>query len=316
MQEVETQNTASGEKKVSSSRWVGAYGSVASICLFFIPIVILGVTCYMLNIGKTAAKHSIHPPGWHGCGFRSVKPWSNDSKHSVPRLGYGQNATLYEYPWSVAIQLQDKDGRPFICSGSLLNQMFVLTAAHCCQPNATWTFIDRVTAIPKEGVSVQGLVGAINYATPEYPAKLVKFSRCYVHRSFKPLGTEDDPLAGFVHDIALMKMSERLPEPTYPYPYNSICLPDRDISSRTVELEVAGWGRDEGNISGPLRKGRYPYHQSLGRCRTLERYVPRRTLCVDLHDLEGYPRLCHVSITIELYQLIVSICYSKREGEH
>nr|CAD7391974.1 unnamed protein product [Timema cristinae] len=49
------------------------------------------------------------------------------------RIVGGTDAALYEFPWQVAIFLEDL----FFCGGAVINELFVLTAAHCIMTRDT-----------------------------------------------------------------------------------------------------------------------------------------------------------------------------------
>jgi secreted trypsin-like serine protease len=48
-------------------------------------------------------------------------------KYSERRIVSGVDASLGEFPWVAAIGLDNM----FFCGGALINERFVLTAAHC-----------------------------------------------------------------------------------------------------------------------------------------------------------------------------------------
>jgi secreted trypsin-like serine protease len=52
---------------------------------------------------------------------KALKQWAEK------RIVGGTDAELHEFPWQVAIFLEDL----FFCGGALINDQFVLTAAHC-----------------------------------------------------------------------------------------------------------------------------------------------------------------------------------------
>jgi secreted trypsin-like serine protease len=53
--------------------------------------------------------------------------WRALEQRAEERIVGGTDAELHEFPWQVAIFLEDL----FFCGGALINDQFVLTAAHC-----------------------------------------------------------------------------------------------------------------------------------------------------------------------------------------
>lgn len=47
----------------------------------------------------------------------------------------GQEAELDEFPWMAILQYSSPKGMQQLCSGSLINQRYVITAAHCIESN-------------------------------------------------------------------------------------------------------------------------------------------------------------------------------------
>uniref|UniRef100_A0A8C6F1A7 Chymotrypsin like n=1 Tax=Monodon monoceros TaxID=40151 RepID=A0A8C6F1A7_MONMO len=64
------------------------------------------------------------PAQWSGCGVPAIRPVLSFSQ----RIVNGENAVLGSWPWQVS--LQDSNSFHF-CSGSLISQSWVVTAAHC-----------------------------------------------------------------------------------------------------------------------------------------------------------------------------------------
>lgn len=51
--------------------------------------------------------------------------------HAQDRIVGGELATLGQFPYQVAIYFLDNENKTFICGGSIINQEWILTAAHC-----------------------------------------------------------------------------------------------------------------------------------------------------------------------------------------
>ena len=83
----------------------------------FLPLISISIiNC--LNLSENC--------GSNGYNFENVSSW---------RIVGGQKANSSEWPWQVALRKEiTLSGEPFVlstCGGSLINQNWILTAAHC-----------------------------------------------------------------------------------------------------------------------------------------------------------------------------------------
>lgn len=63
--------------------------------------------------------------------FITIKDLAAASPNQGTRIIAGQPAGPGEFPWQVAVYYRRPGGGLFFCGGSLINDRFVLTAAHC-----------------------------------------------------------------------------------------------------------------------------------------------------------------------------------------
>uniref|UniRef100_T1J1Z5 Peptidase S1 domain-containing protein n=1 Tax=Strigamia maritima TaxID=126957 RepID=T1J1Z5_STRMM len=141
----------------------------------------------------------------------------------------GDKAIANEFPWAVALTYNGFFG----CGGSLINEKYVLTAAHC---------INNVN--PK---LMKVVLGAHNLTDPN--EKGVSYHP--VQRIIKHEGYSEFLL---INDIALLELKDevKMSETTKP-----ICMPDPKELYKGRNLTVAGWGyqkEDNPKVSEVLHK--------------------------------------------------------------
>nr|WBB44917.1 mannose-binding lectin-associated serine protease precursor [Chrysogorgia stellata] len=167
--------------------------------------------------------------------------WSDELPACVPVCGNSSFANIYRqrcrgnivggndavqgsYPWHAYIKL---DGAG-ICGGSLLNEFWVITAAHCVVNSRSHVIRPRRFKV---------VLGLHNTSREnETQVKEIGVGQIFEHRSFDP--------NTFEADLALL----RLTEPAIIHDFvKPICLPDTDSSSEVIKPGargvVAGWGR-------------------------------------------------------------------------
>jgi len=140
----------------------------------------------------------------------------------------GQEAKVNEFPWAALLYI--KRGRDdFVCGGTLINDRFVVTAAHCIEHDKT---------------------GAIEIRLGEHDRKVR-----YDSEVFKTTAKDKDiiysyknllKLKGFVeYDIAMLELEK--PVNFFAYPHiRPACLPDEDDVNKDYPDftfgTVVGWG--------------------------------------------------------------------------
>ncbi|XP_063708893.1 trypsin-1-like [Culicoides brevitarsis] len=152
------------------------------------------------------------------------------SANPVQKIVGGEPAIPHEFPYQISIQIELGETH---CGGSIINENYILTAAHCKVP---------------ENSSVV-VAGAHNMVKPnghEQTRKVAKFIR---HKKYK--GGD-----GHLYDIALIKVSKPFILNDY---VQRIELPPRD-EYPTGEGVVSGWGIT--SVSDPiiLQKAILPIH--------------------------------------------------------
>jgi hypothetical protein len=162
-------------------------------------------------------------------------------------------AKVGQFPWQTALRVESNGGQYFKCGGSIINQNWVLTAAHCLTDmiNGEFSLVSlRIIAGSLKRKFIMSLNNAINNIfTPQ-----TRFADCVIkHENWT--GFE----GGFANDIALV----RIPfNNSFDITYksggyvNGICLPPKTKPpfEPTGTARISGWGvTQEGKSSTVLK---------------------------------------------------------------
>ncbi|KAJ0177949.1 hypothetical protein K1T71_006822 [Dendrolimus kikuchii] len=167
--------------------------------------------------------------------------------HTRRRIVGGSETIVTQYAWIVALLY---NGKRFYCGGSIINDLYALTAAHC------------TAGFRKERIVVRLLEHdrSKNNETQTIDIKVAEIIR---HPRYNP-GTYDN-------DIALLKLAERVDfssplkrlrddgnvteEMEYPH-VRPVCLPEKGMSYSNYTASVIGWGTTEegGSVSDTLQQ--------------------------------------------------------------
>ncbi|KAK3881875.1 hypothetical protein Pcinc_013716 [Petrolisthes cinctipes] len=132
----------------------------------------------------------------------------------------------HNYPWQVGIR--EYDNKNYMCGGSIINDRYILTAAHCI------TDKNGMPESPKH-LSV-GIGDHISTSTADDGnfTKKVYVEQIIVHHDYNPYTYDND--------IALLKLSEPISLGLYPE-VGTICLPANDDKTYEKRYGTAsGWG--------------------------------------------------------------------------
>ncbi|CAF0790987.1 unnamed protein product [Brachionus calyciflorus] len=159
------------------------------------------------------------------CGVPTYKP--NDSEM---RIVGGVEAVANSWPWQVFLT----DGAT-MCGGTLINEQWILTAAHCISGNPTKAYLgahDLSKTSSSSGISVSKIIGHPSYNT--------------------------DTLK---NDIALMKLEKPV---TFNDKIQPACLPANNYAQPGRVAMVTGWGKvgDYAGTASTLRQVAVPIRSS------------------------------------------------------
>jgi len=149
------------------------------------------------------------------------------------RIVGGETADIKQHPWQVALNIKVSSSN-LLCGGSIIEQRWVLTAAHCFGSQST-----------KPG-DVRARSGSTNYTAP---GPWLDVERVVVHEAYDP--------QTFENDIALVKLKSSSLTPggrVIPLVASSVVVPAGQ------PLEVTGWGatKEGGSGSSVLMKASVP----------------------------------------------------------
>ena len=146
------------------------------------------------------------------------------------RIIKGEEAVAHSEPWIVSLRkvLQDGSLSNHICGASLIDDQFVLSAAHCVA--------NRI----QENLAVLVGLHSINSFTQEF---VYYIDKVYIHEDFNNNGL-------FNNDIAILKLKNKITKSSR---VSIICLPDNDEALIGLNVITSGWGvnTDKSSIQYP-----------------------------------------------------------------
>lgn len=119
------------------------------------------------------------------------------AKSNVSRIVGGSDAQEGKYPWMVALYYNNR----FICGGSLINDRYVLTAAHCVHNTDRSLFSVKFLLYDRGRPAPESFERRVSYIMTNWFVNAVVF---------------------IMNDLALLKLNESVPINDNLYP---VCLP-------------------------------------------------------------------------------------------
>ncbi len=172
-------------------------------------------------------------------------------------------------PWLVSMQVLFKDGTwRHHCAGTLIDEEWMLTAAHCVKE------FGGLFGIPL--TSLRGCVGVqnLNQCTSANTIRFSEIKRHYLYAG----GTSP------AHDIALMKLSAPTTAPT-----TALATKDRDPDAGD-NAQLRGWGAtNQASVSSVLQRLDYPIvsnQQCAEKWRPLQ-VIQGSQLCASATSVQG-----------------------------
>ncbi|KAI2805029.1 hypothetical protein BLOT_004018 [Blomia tropicalis] len=150
----------------------------------------------------------------------------------------GEESTPNEWPWAIGIYRYGS----FICGGSIINERYIMTAAHCVSRNGQ----------TQPASSFQVLVGAHTLGSS---GKYFKVERVIPHENYDQNYMQND--------IALFRLSTPINFSQMGNTARPICLPSSSMIMKSFVGQIStvvGWGttREGGQISQKLQQVQIP----------------------------------------------------------
>ncbi|KAG5862327.1 hypothetical protein JTB14_036169 [Gonioctena quinquepunctata] len=154
------------------------------------------------------------------CGTRNSQGINGRIKNPVYVDG---DSEFGEYPWQVAILKKDPKESVYVCGGTLIDSLHIITAAHCVK---TYTGFDLRVRLGEWDV---------NHDVEFYP---------YIERDIGSVHIHPEFYAGTLYnDIAILRMDKSIDWSKHPH-ISPACLPNPYDDYTGSRCWTTGWGKD------------------------------------------------------------------------
>jgi secreted trypsin-like serine protease len=170
----------------------------------------------LLVLASLVAVGFAQPPVWWTGGQCGVSQYADAGDMVLPpgKIVGGQEARPYEFPWQVSVQSR---GGSHYCGGSVINERWIVTAAHC-----------MVGESPSMVEVVVGEHDRSAFSTVRQTHGAVSI---FIHESYSARTSEND--------ISLIKTTDAI---TFSADIQPICAPDPANDYVSYKSQCSGWG--------------------------------------------------------------------------
>ncbi|XP_006924250.1 coagulation factor IX isoform X2 [Pteropus alecto] len=176
------------------------------------------------------------------------------------RVVGGENAKPGQFPWQVLL-----NGKiDAFCGGCIINEKWVVTAAHCIEP----------------GVPITVVAGEHNTEKEDHTEQKRNVIRAIPHHSYNAT------INKYSHDIALLELDEPLTLNSYVTP---ICIADKEYTNIFLKFGsgyVSGWGRvfNRGRSASILQYLQVPLVDRATCLRSTKFTIYNNMFCAGFHE--------------------------------
>ncbi|XP_068082200.1 uncharacterized protein [Anabrus simplex] len=163
---------------------------------------------------------NINRPQYGQCGRRNAQGINGRIKNPVYVDG---DSEFGEYPWQVAILKKDTHESVYVCGGTLIDSLHVLTAAHCIKTHSNHDLRVRLGEWD------------VNHDVEFYP---------YLERDVAAVHIHPEFYAGTLYnDMAILRLVSPVDFQTSPH-ISPACLPQAHTDYTGSRCWTTGWGKD------------------------------------------------------------------------
>ncbi|KAF2883417.1 hypothetical protein ILUMI_22751 [Ignelater luminosus] len=194
----------------------------------------LCIGLYLFSVVSAEKSGADLLPSRHVCG-----------KQEENRIYGGEETIIGEFPWMTLLELRFNNKRHFICGGSLINNRYVLTAAHCVKHKVSSVRLGEHNLASEEDC-YGGEDSGLQYCSD--PPIDIEIEETIVHEDYNP------KKVGSIGDIALLRLKQ---EVNYTDFIKPICLPiSPELQNKNYTGLigiVSGWGATENKSESDVK---------------------------------------------------------------